>query len=517
MIFSESTTRIITSVILGLFLLTQVLIVTAPLLIPKPAKAWTITNVTLMDVWQAAEKILIGIAKQLALRVAEKFITKFMNKIVEKYKIRNYLYYHQVLTNYYLNNFIRDKIKDPELQQIYALLEAAYITGASTGTTGQPNPNNALIPRLKKKISDLYIKQGGIDPNLIYNPPASYSTGEYFKASQAFYFNPPSFTASNLQGTFGAFQSEATTAAQLEVLVGNGLKAGRFIGGTCKLPTTGSGQTVTNGLPPGMGGADPNSSPQACKAAGGTWQPSALDQARSFIDSPSTFINGWLNSVIKRKIDNNYDPNNFWSTVGALLGNFLFDQLALNRNQGVLNEDPRQYSPEETPEDGTPIDLDNDGLPDGYDFDNDGKPDFCVYGGTAPECKKSSESTNPPGSGGGFIDCDNPPAAISPDPTSVAVAVRDEFFGGGAILSEEDREKFTAIVAWRLHQGDEKWGRKRAAGPVSNDTVGYLRPEMGPGRFEAVDLLSGSTGEIQRGCYGLVDAGQTWIQPVPAP
>jgi hypothetical protein len=275
-------------------------------------------------------------------------------------------------------------------------LEAGFITGAPTGTTGQPDARTALIPRIKRAINDYYQDHYGVATNTLLRPPNDLPTSSYFNALMSYSFYNPGYVERNLTGQFGEFQSSSTTAAQLEIIVGNGIKAGRFIGGTCR------GGTNT--------GTDPNSSPQACSAAGGTWQPSALDQARSFIDNPTSFIEGHINGFIKRRIDSSYDPNNFWAQIGAALGNFLFDQFALNKNTGTLNEDPRGYNPSNGPGLGVPIDIDGDGVPDAYDIDEppDGKADICIFGGTPPDnCRGSRESQNgPPGGGlGGKTIC----------------------------------------------------------------------------------------------------------------
>lgn len=121
------------------------------------------------------------------------------------------------------------------------------------------------------------------------------------------------------------------------------------------------------------------------------------------------------------------------------------------------------------------------------------------------------------GGGGEFVACDNPPDTLSPDPMPIMQQVKsdfpdfdlkDESPGGG-------RDKFTTEVAKRLNAVDSKWGRKKSSSgaPISTDTLGYLRPDVGPDRFEAVDLIVGSTGALQRGCVGAVGSSQVWVAP----
>ncbi len=433
---------------------------------PKPAQAFLgfgDLTIKIGDVYQVLKDIGLGALRQVALEVSNKFLTKLTAKLQDKYKIRNYLYYDQVLTAYYLNNYISDKIDDPDLRQIYGMLSAGFIsgtpTGASTptgpGATKQPNLNRALIPRLNKAISKYYLeRQGGINPNKIYNPAAGVTDREYFATAQAYFSNPPSFTEQNLRAQFGAFQSAATTAAQLEVIVGNGLKAGRIVGGTCSLPsapvsaapneswlakiglvnvahaqeTDDSSDTAspplldsspapvtTPSVPPAAAAehsATQTNTPATCEAVGGKWQPSALDKARAFIDNPTTAVAGWLDGAIKAKLNSNFDPNSFWAIIGSLAGSFIFKELTLDRDQnsdkGVLNEDPSYvYGPTTAADNaatGKGMDIDGDNIEDGFDIDGDGALDICTYGGIdsgrtatpGPPCKGSSSALTAP-------------------------------------------------------------------------------------------------------------------------
>jgi hypothetical protein len=390
--------KYVAGIVLAVFISVQVLTVGSILLIPKPVKA-TYPNITMVDVWQTIEKILKGIAVRLATNIANRYLSAFVNKIIDKYKIKNFLYYDQILSNYYLTNLIRDKIRDPDLRQVYTLLNAAFVTGQPTGLSGQPPSNTALIPQIKQAIYKVYLARGGV-PSETINNPQGHTTTNYYGAAALYYMNGPGYVERNLAGQFGAFQSEATTASQLEVIVGKGLKNGRIVGGRCSLL-----ESRNIGTPTVATNTNINTSPQACQQAGGTWQPSALDQARSFIDNPTAFIEPWLHNTIGRIIDNNYDANNIWTQIGELLGNFLYNQLFLNDSRGVtLNEDPRAYVPTDgNALLGTPIDLDNDGITDGYDDTADGQPDRCVFGGAAgapnvagPPCQGSSQATAAP-------------------------------------------------------------------------------------------------------------------------
>jgi hypothetical protein len=463
----------VATLLLVIFVSAQILTIGSILLIPKPVKA-TYPTITIANVWQAIKDVLTGIAVKIAQNLANRYLTSFVNKILEKYKIRNYLYYDQILTNYYLTNYIAQKIRDPDLLRVYTLLNAAFITGQPTGLSGQPPSNTALIPQIKQAIYQYYLKKGGT-PDETLNNPTSYSTAHYYGAVSNYYLSPPDYTERNLRGNYGGFQSNATTAAQLEVSVGSGVKNGRVLGGTCNLPprpiqgrplpggnvaptpqaptpnppqindnssseqTVGWGTKVLSSLgliklaqaqtpppaplpanpipggpiaptpqaptpnPPQITG--PTNTPAGCRAAGGTWNASTFDQARAFIDSPAAYIDKWVASSVGQIIHNNYNPESIWTQIGSALGSFLYNQLFLDTSSGVpLNEDPRAYVPESgNPLLGTEIDIDGDGITDGYDDTNDNLADRCVFGGapgaptvTGPPCLGSRASTTAP-------------------------------------------------------------------------------------------------------------------------
>src|SRR5258708_17947948 len=171
--------KLITGAILAILIATQV---TGGILIaPKTAQAVFPT----IDIRWVAERIGIGIARGVLERFTEQFLTRFTNKLVDKYKIRNYLYYDRVLTDYYLNRYIADNITDPDLRDVYSLMERAAITGQPTGTTGGINPSKALIPRLNKAINKAYTNRGGVEPPQSFNPSTVIFYSEYFLDIQA--------------------------------------------------------------------------------------------------------------------------------------------------------------------------------------------------------------------------------------------------------------------------------------------------------------------------------------------
>jgi hypothetical protein len=450
---------------------------------PKTAQAQgaeVAATVPTSDIPTIIERIAIGIARGILERFTETFLTRFTNQLVNKYKIRNYLYYDQVLTDYYINRYIADNINDPDLRNIYSLLNRAYVTGQSTGTTGGPDPRAALVPRIKAAISQAYINRGGIDPQRIYNPSSFNSDREYFAAAQAYFSNPRSFTEQNLYGEYGSFQSSATTAAQLEILVGNGLKAGRIIGGTCSVSI-------------------PNPNPTTCAQAGGTWEASAVDQARSFIDNPSVFVQNHLDAAIKQHFGNLYNPStDFWTQIGRSFGRIIWNQLGLDRSGGTLPDAPTVYAgqdygnPGATPP-GTPlplgegeIDIDGDGIVDGTDYTGDGIIDICSYGGTPPNACVGSASIITGGGGEPpAVTCAEVPTALActvPDHTALVAEVQAYLIGLGqytpGVVDNCANYEVVRRVAWELRA--ESTGMvvtfhssRCPASGIAGDLVGY--------------------------------------------
>jgi|GEM_PF-5189163 len=383
----------------GVLLAAQIFMGMSFLAAPKAEAFWGIADFSfdtvVADLYDIAKDIGVAAAKRIAQRYANKFLQRFVNKIQEKYKIKNFLYYDQVLTSHILTNFIYDKVQDPDLRRIYTLLERNLITGQGTGYSGGSPRDQALLPLLKQAIADAYTDQTGIDPRAVHRPRPGMSNQEYFTYAQGFYFNNPGYTEAKLRSNYGAFQSAATTAAQLEILVGNSLKSGRILGGTCSIP--GGMDTV-----PAPGTPEPKSSPTACEASGGVWVPSVVDNARSFISNPAAYVDKTIDHAFAQ-IFKTWDPDNIWSAIGASLGNYFFTQLELNDagNSGssALDEFGEVYRTDAgvVPPDRDRDTVDFDGIPDGEDADGDDDIDVCYHGGTPPDnCSPSSTASSTP-------------------------------------------------------------------------------------------------------------------------
>jgi hypothetical protein len=371
---------------LTVFLAVQVLMVSSGVLLPtKKADAFLgigDTTIIIGNLYDILKTIGENILRQLAVRIAEKFLNQFINKLNDKYKIRNFLYYDQVLTNYYLSNFISDKVSDPELRKLFNLLNAGFVTGQPTGTTGGPNPQEAIIPSIRRSINNLYREQSGIDTNLLVTKPQNMSTSDFLKYRQSYFYNNVGYTQSSVESKFGEYQAHSTTASALEQVVGLGQKSGR-ISGTCN-----NGATYTK---------------ESCEAQGGSWSTpqGAVDQVKSIINDPGAYINNYLEGAIGVRLENNFGLDNYWAVVGMILGDFLFNKFFLdNNNNSNLQEDSNTYNasaPVPTPTTtNNSIDLDGDSIVDGYDTTGDNVVDVCVYGGYAPNCTGSVQASEPP-------------------------------------------------------------------------------------------------------------------------
>jgi hypothetical protein len=285
---------------------------------------------------------------------------------------------------------------------------------------------------------------------------------DFYSAAQVWSLNPPSFTEDNLRGQYGSFQASATTAAQLEVLVGNGLKAGRIVGGTCVGTPSYYKQLKT---------------PETCKAAGGSWRAPALDDARAFIQDPTVYIDKWLAGVINANTSNDLNPNYFWFALGGSLGNFLLNSLTSSNAKPALNEDPQHaYIPSASSEPalnaGLSIDIDGDGEYDAYDSDGDGTIDYCIFDGTPPAGCVGSATITTPDSGTGQADIPAPADALSKhsDQSGVVAQVKADLTSQGFDFNGScGAFEITKRVAWQLKDS----GAGLLSKPSGNNCNGY--------------------------------------------
>jgi len=414
----------ISGTLIGVLIACQILFVGSVLMLPKPAEA-QLATVVVKNIDEAIYRIAYGIAYRVALNFADTFLQNFLNKVVQKYRIRNFVYYDQVLTDYYLTNYIRDKISDPDLESAFLLLDSTYVTGDTA--YADSGVSSAVIPQLKKKINDLYIKAGGIPTDLVDNNPDNLSNTQFYEAAQLWSLNPPSATETNLRAQYGSMRSDSSTAAKLEQLTGAGFKSGR-------------GTSTTN--------------------------PSTLDYVRAGIDNPGQFVHDFTSTTLSTLMNINYDPSqSLWFQVGSLMGNFLFNKLALNSSTGVLPDGGPVYQTGTPTAPSKEMDLDGDGIIDAYDYDNNGVPDICAIAGVAPNCVGSIEATTAPPE-------QAPGDALTrhPDQTSLVAQIKADLVSRGVDLTGPcGAFEITKRVAWALRNDQAGLLSK----PSGNNCQGY--------------------------------------------
>ncbi|OGE73757.1 MAG: hypothetical protein A3I07_03260 [Candidatus Doudnabacteria bacterium RIFCSPLOWO2_02_FULL_42_9] len=330
---------------------------------PEPAKAFLgfgdITfsfGTEIANPYDIAKDIGKAAVLRIASNYANEFITRFVDKVLDKYKIRNYLYYARLLESNYLNQYIANKIGDPDLREAFNAASTLYsydFTGQANSDTREQNlqaKKDAL-----KKISDAqkkyHIKRGGIDPQLIYNPPQGMSDREYFVVAQAYFSNPEVFAEIELDSQIGAALSQSQAAASQEIDAGQGLKSSREI------------VTIT-----------------ATGSAG-------LDKALNIIKDPSGYIKSNLDNALQGLFNVNLDMSNPYTIIGNALGNFVFKRLQLDSDGTEVIDEYSEigYNTSTGNINFSEIDLDLDGIPDGRDGNNDGLlngiSDVCYHGG----------------------------------------------------------------------------------------------------------------------------------------
>ncbi|HTL39442.1 MAG TPA: hypothetical protein VL306_01380 [Methylomirabilota bacterium] len=405
---------------LGL-LVSQVVLISNVLLIPRPAQAFLgigdfTFNTEVANWYDVFKDIGLGAAQRIAISYANKYISQFVDKLIDKYRIKDYLAYDKVLSGYYLNKYIYEHVADPDLRAIYNAL-ATDINARTTVTdaNGQTKP---FLAALKQKLDQYYIDQGGISSSNIYNP-STYATDEqYFAAAQAYFSNPPEYTQERLYGEFGDQVAAANSAASQEIGNGQGLKSDR------SNPNGIAPHVCVGGFRyPGKYLVDPNSSNSTqadypkdpitdeatCTLAQGQWQVDAQGILTSAIQNPSAFIHDFATNAIKEIFSNNFEMHdNLYTTIGSLLGNFIFNKLNLDKSGGTFNEAGSAYvisNGETSPI--KEIDLDGDNIPDGEDGNGDGQLatfgfDNCYHGqnnklnDTVLSCKPSGSVSSSP-------------------------------------------------------------------------------------------------------------------------
>ena len=404
--------------IIILLLAGQIAFSFAFLLVPKPAQAFLgigdITfNTEIGNVYDIMKDIGLAAAQRIAIQFANKYIQQFVDKLIDKYRIKDYLAYDKVLSGYYLNQYIYNNVDDPDLRAIDNIL-ATNISGRVQYTDPQTGQKKPALVALREKLDTYYYGLGGIDSNRIFYPGTYYKTDQdYFAAAQAYFANPPDFSRQQVYEQYAKLQDQANAASNQEIASSNGLKNDRSpLQGVIAHKCNNFDGTWADYLKD-----DPRGSQTACTAAGGTWVVDGNGLISSVIQNPSGFIHDFATASINQIFQDNFGlSDNIYTQIGSLLGDFLFKQMTLGSGSGTLEESNQGYIP---PGSGsqpsvTNIDIDGDGISDVVQ-DSQGNQS-CIYGGIPIQnADGSTTSTVGPPCLGSKAALSTPPA---PSPTS---------------------------------------------------------------------------------------------------
>lgn len=343
---------------------------------PQPAKAFLGIgdisfdfNTEIGNPYDIAKDIAKAAVARIATDYANKFLSGFMDKLLDKYKIRNYLYYDKLLTDFYANQYIASKVSDPDLRNAFFAASELYsydFTGANADPNAKAAQKQKAIQKLQEAKKAFYYKNGGVDESIINHKPAGMSDYDYYQAAMAYANYPPSFAGNEVDAQFMGILADASSASDQEIRDGKGMKASRSL---VNVSATGS---------------------------------EGLNKAISVINNPAGYINDYLNGALTTFLNKHFNSSNSdtFSAIGSALGNMIFNKLQLNSDDSsdVIDETGLGY----TADDGSvptliEIDSDKDGIPDGTDNNNDGKldnvMDTCFHGGSPVDnggCQKSS-------------------------------------------------------------------------------------------------------------------------------
>jgi hypothetical protein len=388
---------------------------------PKPAEAfWGIGdftfNTTVADWYDVFKDIGLGVAERLAVNYTNKYLQRFVNKMLDKYRIKNFLNYEKVLSGYYLNQFIYEHVEDPDLRGIYNILATDLNSRAQIKTPdGKTMP---AVAALKQKLDVYFYKRGGLS-GYDFIQKSNESNYAYFSRMEAYYNNPPDFTEVNVKSEFEKYQNESAIASAREINASaDGLKNDRsnptgVVAHVCEgfvtTPKDFVNEVQDDAFNPEFRN-DPRKTQTACVAHGGQWKIDGTGLAQSVIQNPAGFVNAFAQNTIRQIFENNLgiDNKSIYTAIGRLLGNFIFNKLNLDRSRtssngfdGTFNESGDAYSADlgNVPLART-LDRDNDNIPDGQDMDDDGQLisliDTCYHGGVPPNCRNSSAVVSSP-------------------------------------------------------------------------------------------------------------------------